>query len=941
MAQALAGANVGVWHYDVATGMATWDEVAEVLNGGQRPGASDPFAMVAEADRARLIQSLGDCVRKGVSHNVEFRSHRPNGEMRWLQAFAHPLGSGSAPDTLTGIIFDITERKAAEAAMRESERQLRSIIASLPGVAYRCGLEPPWPLSFISENVEALTGYTVAEFVNGDVHWNAVTLAEDRPLVDDAVGRAIAERQRFNIDYRIVHRSGEVRWVHERGGAAYDEHGTPLFLEGFIGDVHEHKLAQAKLHAAEERYRLISLAAMDMVWELDFATGELSMSDAFGAFLGYSTEDVVLDHDWWINRIHPDDRAHVTGEIYRFITGSATQYTCEHRIQRADGSYAYVYACGIIVRDEAGTPTRMVACLQDLTERKLADAALRESEAINRSIVEASTDCVVLLDRDGRVEFLNKATTRFMTPEDVASAYGQPWQSLWPEAVRPRIREAIETALAGGIGRYSNATAAARDDESSWWDVIVSPVIGADGVVTKLVAISRDVTQTKQAEEELLRAATRDSLTGLANRSFFQQALADAVGRAAKGRGRMGLMLLDLDEFKQVNDTLGHDAGDALLKALADRLVESCPDATLVARLGGDEFAVMFEDLDDRPLSERAADILKILRAPVIHAGRVLDCNVTIGAAICPEHGKTPDDLLKSADIALYAAKSSRRGGFIIFRPEHRADMQERLSMISCARMAIRHDRIVPFYQPKVELDGGGLHGFEALLRWRHDRQGIQLPATIAAAFDDLDLATAISDTILDAVVLDMRRWLDSGIEFGHVAVNAAAPEFRRDDFAEGILERLERAGVPPSRLQLEVTETVFLGRGADYVSRALKLLSGAGISIALDDFGTGYASLRHLRQFPVHVIKIDQSFVRNMDTDADDAAIIEAVLNLGRSLKIEVVAEGIETQRQEASLRALGCRYAQGFLYSPAISAQHVPKLVRAWAARASQAAA
>ena len=249
--------------------------------------------------------------------------------------------------------------------------------------------------------------------------------------------------------------------------------------------------------------------------------------------------------------------------------------------------------------------------------------------------------------------------------------------------------------------------------------------------------------------------------------------------------------------------------------------------------------------------------------------------------------------------------------------------------MFALARHALQGERILPFYQPKMRLNGRTVYGFEALLRWHHGQRGIQLPETIRAAFDNLELAAAISNRMIDQVIADMRRWLSQGVPFGHVAVNAAAAEFRVDGFAESVLERLERAGVPAHHFHLEITETVFLGRGSECVERALRLLSEAGVRIALDDFGTGYASLRHLKQFPVNVIKIDRSFVQNMETDAEDAAIIEAVLNLGKSLKIEVVAEGIETPSHARRLQGMGCRYGQGFLFSRAVAASCVPGII------------
>ena len=261
-----------------------------------------------------------------------------------------------------------------------------------------------------------------------------------------------------------------------------------------------------------------------------------------------------------------------------------------------------------------------------------------------------------------------------------------------------------------------------------------------------------------------------------------------------------------------------------------------------------------------------------------------------------------------------------------------RHDVQRRSSMIQLARNAIRDDRIVPFYQPKFDLATREVVGFEALLRWRNARGRIGLPASIEAAFEDLEVAAAISDRMIERVIADMRGWLDKGVPFQNVAINASAAEFRRDNFAERVLEQLRAANIPTRCFQLEVTETVFLGRGAEYVHRALALLSSQGVKIALDDFGTGYASLRHLKQFPVDIIKIDQSFVRDMAIDPGDEAIIRAVINLGSSLGIKVVAEGIETEEQDRRLLELGCDFGQGFLFSKAAPAGRVPSLVQRW---------
>jgi predicted signal transduction protein with EAL and GGDEF domain len=346
-------------------------------------------------------------------------------------------------------------------------------------------------------------------------------------------------------------------------------------------------------------------------------------------------------------------------------------------------------------------------------------------------------------------------------------------------------------------------------------------------------------------------------------------------------------------------------------------------------RLGGDEFALVLPGVSTgEEAAMISARLLEKLREPVLHAGAMLDCRASIGASIFPEHGPTAGDLLKHADLALYASKSSRRGELLIYAPHMRAELQERISMTSIARSAVQDDRILAFYQPKVDLRSGRITGFEALARWVDGHGKVHLPGTIAAAFDDHDVSTALTQRMLGQVIGQMRDWNDKGIVFGHVGLNASTADLQRADFADTILGLLQTSRIAPACLQLEVTETVFLARGADRVERSLQMLSRAGVRIALDDFGTGYASLSHLKQFPVDIIKIDRSFVTDVRHDGEHSAIAEAVITLGKNLGIEVVAEGIETGAQARWLLDMGCRVGQGFLFSPAVPAEELGKL-------------
>ena len=929
LAQSLADQSVGTWQMDIATHEVSWDAVAcEIFGMPRVPLMVGTRSLLHPDDKSRVMESVQRCIATGAVHDVVCRVFRGDGQISWV----HVQGRLFVPDSgprrfVAGTVTDVTDRRRADLQSLERERESRTLVDNLPGMAFRSRLPVPERMTFVSGGAEGLTGYRPDQFVSNAVTWRDLVVPEDRARVVAAAERALAQGRQFNGTYRITRRSGEVRWVSERSQAIYRD-GKPVIVQGFIGDTHDKAIAEEKLRRAEEGYRLISQASMEIIWDMDWVTQTVSYNEAMSTVLGYTAAELRADAAWWEQLIHSDDRQRVRAELAAALASGGVQYMGEHRVQRADGTYADVFTRCHIYRDESGRPLRLVGAMQDISARREADRALRESEAINRSIVEASLDCVTLLEPDGTVVYMNVPGAEALGLPDVTSWRGRDWTRLWPHDVQADARHAVACATGGATERFSRPCAG-PDGQTMWWEAIVSPVTDGRGVVTKLVAIARDLTERHEAEERLRWSATRDSLTGLVNRAYFHQALGEAIQRGRSGGQTVALMLLDLDDFKQINDSMGHDAGDALLKTFAERLSMAVAGATL-ARLGGDEFAVILERVEGVETVERLAEtILRALQQPIVYDGRVLDCHATIGAALCPQDATRSEGLLKCADLALYAAKGAKRGQVMLFEPGHRDATQRRMSMIGLARNAVREKRIVPHYQPKVRFDDGRVYGFEALLRWHHPARGILPPATIAAAFDDLDLAAAISDTMIDQVICDARGWLDQGVPFGHVAINAAAAEFRRGGFAESLLERLSKAAIPPEMLQLEVTETVFLGRGAEYVDRALQLLSAAGVSIALDDFGTGYASLRHLKQFPVQVIKIDQSFVQGMEACEDDAAIIEAVLNLGRSLKIEVVAEGIETRSQEGALNALGCRFGQGFLYGKAVAAASVPGVI------------
>lgn len=440
------------------------------------------------------------------------------------------------------------------------------------------------------------------------------------------------------------------------------------------------------------------------------------------------------------------------------------------------------------------------------------------------------------------------------------------------------------------------------------------------------------INYAKQAKT-LWQLANQDPLTGLANRSFFQQRLEDVLARTKKQNASASLLLVDLDNFKDVNDSLGHDAGDALLGDVAMRLGEFVGDGDTLARLGGDEFGIILTDpFEPDQACIIAKHILARLAEPFSFKQHSISCRASVGIAAGPRDHSDPSELLKDADLALYRAKALGRNQAVSYAPEMRQAVEGKISLATEITKALDDGCIIPYYQPKICFATGAIVGFEALARWQHPSRGLLTPGVFGAIFENPEYAREIGRRILEQVAGDIRSWLAQGLDCGRVAVNFCSAEFMKPELATEALTILKQAGVSPSRLEVEVTETVLLGRFLEHVTHILTVLHEAGVTIALDDFGTGFASLTHLKQFPVDHIKIDQSFIRDLEKNADSAAIVAAVVGLGKSLKMHVTAEGVETAEQAELVERLGCDQAQGYLYAKPMPASRVPWMLQNW---------
>ena len=797
-------------------------------------------------------------------------------------------------------------------------RMLRATLNAIPQMVWSMAAGEHQP-DFYNDRWYEFTGLPV-----GSLHgpeWANLFHPDDRENTLANWRRCRDTGAPYEAEYRVRDRHGDYRWVVSRGHAELGDQGAVRRWYGTCTDVHERQLDREALKASERRAMEILNSVPHIIWCAD-EHGDLDFISSQGGDVGGNSDALGSG---WLDALHPEDR-YPTEQRWSACVRDGDPFEAAFRIMLPDGAFLWTISRATPERNAEGKIVRWFGTCTDIHQQIIAQRALEDSERLNRGIVEASPDCISVLDAQGTVLSVNSATAEAYGAENLSSLINQRWGISFSGRAAIEAGVALDTAKRGGVGRMTVKGGPSRD---RWYDIVVAPIVDAVGAPANFLVVSRDFTERKIAEEKAQWSANHDPLTELPNRFLFHQCLEEQLKKNEKEAG-FALLIFDVDYLKNVNDGMGHDAGDALLREIAKRLATAMGQDDVVARLGGDEFGVLLAGITDPcGVEERVRFIKANLVSPFTFGGRLIDCQGSIGASIYPRDGQEGAQLMKCADVALYTAKQSAKGHLRIYEPAMRNQIQRRLAMLSIARNALSDRSILPFYQPKVSLSNGHVAGFEALLRWRNQSGELCFPHSISAAFDDADLASDISARMLDCVLLDVAGWLEQGVPFGHVAINAGSVELRQHDFVDMLLEQLAAKAIPSDKIQLEVTESVFLGRGSEHIARALRGLSDGGIKLALDDFGTGFASLSHLNMHPVDYIKIDRSFVQDIGKPRGGEAIVGAVVGLGRSLGIGTVAEGIETAEQHDFLVQLGCQFAQGFLYSEAVAAEEVAALI------------
>ncbi|MBI2311398.1 MAG: EAL domain-containing protein [Betaproteobacteria bacterium] len=555
--------------------------------------------------------------------------------------------------------------------------------------------------------------------------------------------------------------------------------------------------------------------------------------------------------------------------------------------------------------------------------RKQAEESLR----LRDRAIESSVNAVIITSYgrpDNPIEYVNPAFER-ITGYSAAEVLGRNCRFLHRDDLDQPELEKIRSAIREGREGHAVLRNYRKDGTLFWNELHIAPVRAGPGVITHFVGVQNDITDAKRYEAQLERQANYDTLTDLPNRNLLNDRLRQALIYAERHQRVVVVAFVDLDHFKFINDSLGHHTGDRLLAAAAERLRSCLRGTDTVARPGGDEFVLVLSDHENvESVSGLAQRILDAISRPFVVEGRELFTTCSIGLSVFPPDGNNPETLMKNADAAMFRAKEQGRNTFRFFTAELNARINERVSMESKLRNALEAGEFSLHYQPQLDLLSGGIVGVEALIRWHHPELGMVPPSRFIPLAEETGLIVPIGEWVLRTACAQNKAWQDAGLPLLHVSVNLSARQFRQQDLTRSIRQVLQDTRLDPRYLELELTESLVMHNAEEFVT-TLRELKALGLRLSIDDFGTGYSSLSYLKRFPIDRLKIDQSFVRDIGSDPDDAAIAQAVITLGHSLNLRVIAEGVETEEQLGFLRARGCDEIQGYLFSKPLPAEEI----------------
>ncbi|HBO3685480.1 TPA: EAL domain-containing protein [Pseudomonas aeruginosa] len=668
--------------------------------------------------------------------------------------------------------------------------------------------------------------------------------------------------------------------------------------------------AYDELHGSEQRLNRALEAVRDGLWDWDLVTDRMFVSPGYAALIGLAPEELGDPIETWKKRLHPEEYAIVLEAHRNHLQGLTDNLDHIYRLRHKDGDYRWIHSRGRVLRDALGKPLHYTGVARDITLQRLKEDHLRQAAAV----FDSTREGVLVTDAQAVIVHVNPSFERITgyrsedvlgkTPAILRSGRQDQafYQRLWLA-----LRE--QDVWSGEIWNRRKS----GEIYPQW--LHIRAVRNDQGQLTHYVGVFSDLSSIKRSENELDFLAHHDSLTGLPNRVLLRERIEQALENGKDRTVAGALLLIDLDHFKHINDSLGHTTGDMLLKEVSKRLQHQLDERCLLSRLGGDEFAILVENDDPEAVARLSQRILDGFNAPFDIHCQPIYISASLGVSLYPEDASDVDHLMQHADAALFQAKDSGRNAYAFYTRVLTARARAHVQVESALRHALDHDELRVHYQPVHDLASGRIVGVESLVRWQHPERGLVPPGEFVPVAEECGLIAALDNWVLKRACRQMREWQQRGVELEFVAVNVSSRLFNRGGLEERIANALEESGLEPRYLELEVTESAVM----EDFEQSLNLLCRLrilGVNLAIDDFGTGYSSLMRLKRLPVHKLKIDQGFVAGLPGAVDDAAIARAIVALAQSMGLRVVAEGIEHQDQALFLREHGCDFGQGYWY-------------------------
>lgn len=661
-----------------------------------------------------------------------------------------------------------------------------------------------------------------------------------------------------------------------------------------------------------ERLKLALDASQEALWDWSLnEQQEVFFSVAYCANLGYSQKEFGANQQAWQSRLIPEERERIYRNVMRFIAEGDGNYDSTYRMLHKDNSHRWIRSRGRLIKNAQGVPVRFIGIAQDITQQRGAEERLKQANAV----FESTHEGVLITDNTNTIVHINPAFSHItgysaedvigQTPRMFQSGRHTPefYKSLWTtlETTNEWSGEIWNRRKSGEILPQYQTIRLIRDE---------------NGFISHNVAIFSDISVLKDSQSELNYLSLYDPLTGLPNRSHLYERLKAALQTAIELQKNSTLFLIDLDHFKNINESLGHSLGDQLLQAVAQRISKHISKNCTLFRVGGDEFVLISETVTTPAEAALLAQkITKVSKEPFILDNNKLFISASVGICMFPRAGNTVEEIMRNADSALSKAKASGRDTFAFYSSELTEQALQRIRIASELRHALENDGLQVYYQPVYAMPEQKLVGCEALVRWNHPQRGLIAPNDFIPIAEENGLISFIDEWVLQHACQQMRQWLDAGTEMQFVAVNLSSRSLSKPLLAATVANALQKANIAAQHLELEVTESAVM-EDPDNADKILQELRVLGVHLAIDDFGTGYSSLARLKSLPVHKLKIDQSFTRNLPVDLEDIAIVRAVIALGNSLGLEVQAEGIETEEQMNFLQQQNCPLGQGYWF-------------------------